>query len=143
MTYVFRKRLSGLVLAAGLGALIVGCDSGTEGQYEASGKVTYNGQPVAKGFIYLIPDSSQGNQGPGGGAPIENGEYRTADGKGIVGGPYIVEIEGYDGVASASEDGEPLPDGKPLFSKYRTTVDFPKEDVEQDFDIPVTDEFPQ
>jgi hypothetical protein len=116
--------------------VVAGC-GGSDGpvRYQISGTVTYGGQPVPKGFITITPDTSQGNDGPGGGAPIENGSYRTETSKGIVGGPHHVKIVGYDGIATSME-GEQLPDGQSLFTPYQTTVDFPKQDSKHNFDIP-------
>lgn len=66
----------------------LGCGGGAEPtRYVVSGSVTYGGQPVPKGFVTFEPDDSQGNSGPGGGAPIENGRYRTTSEAGVVGGP--------------------------------------------------------
>jgi hypothetical protein len=123
----------------GLAALCIlataGCGSDGPRRYEISGTVTYDGQPVPKGFITILPDDSKGNDGPGGGAPIENGVYCTPAGKGIVGGPHLVRIVGYDGVP-ISMAGEEIPEGKLLFPAYETTIDFPKQATEQNFDIP-------
>lgn len=113
---------------------VAGCGS-SDGLYEVSGQVTYQGKPVPSGYIKLIPDTSKGNSGPGGGAEIVDGTYRTPSGKGVVGGPYIVEIVGTDGVPY-TESGEEIPDGKPLFKAYETTFDFPKETTVKDFEVP-------
>jgi hypothetical protein len=125
------------------GAMLValaGCGSAESGpqRYHVSGNVTYDGKPVPKGFITFSPDTSKGNEGPGSGAPIENGTYDTSGGKGTVGGPHRVRIVGYDGVPT-TEQGEELPDGKPLFPPYETTVDLPKEQNHRhDFEIPAS-----
>lgn len=117
--------------------LIGGCGSTPEGppRFQVSGSVTYDGKPVPKGFITFEPDSAAGNKGPGGGAPIVNGKYKTYADKGVVGGPHLVKIVGYDGV-SASVEGEQLADGKPLFSTYETKFDFPKQNGTRDFTVP-------
>ncbi|MCA9205406.1 MAG: hypothetical protein KDA59_20280 [Planctomycetales bacterium] len=119
--------------------LMIGCggDSGPT-RYEVSGTVTYQGQPVPKGFVTFSPDTSQGNSGPGGGAEIVDGHYETAAGKGVIGGPHQVRIVGYDGIPISME-GEELTDGQPLFTPYITTIDFPAEDSTQDFTIPSGD----
>jgi hypothetical protein len=54
---------------------------------------------------------------------------------GVVGGPHRVRIIGYDGVP-AKVQGEELADGKPLFPPYETTVDFPRERTEKNFEVP-------
>jgi hypothetical protein len=127
------KRHAGLLM--GLIVLGLGCGQGDGPQrFEVSGKVTYNGQPVPKGFITFEPDAEKGNGGPGGGADIVDGSFRTAAGKGVVGGPYLVKIVGYDGVA-ATVSGEELPEGSPLFVPYETRIEFPKQKTQQDFDV--------
>lgn len=124
-------------LGCGLMLMSLGCGSATQGpqRYTLSGKVTFNGQPVPKGFVTLEPDSEAGNSGPGGGASIVAGRYETPIEKGVMGGKYRVKIVGYDGV-SASQSGEELPDGQPLFSPYETTLDLPQQNSTRDFDIP-------
>lgn len=117
--------------------VLLGCGSEPEGptRYQVSGTVTYDGKPVPKGFITFSPDTSKGNKGPGSGAPIENGKYATPEGKGIVGGAYVISIRGSDGIPT-TEEGEEVPDGKELFSPYETRIDLPKEDSDDlNFDI--------
>jgi hypothetical protein len=125
--------LVGCVLAA------TGCGDAGPRRYQVSGTVTYRDQPVPRGFITFEPDDSRGNQGPGGGSPIVNGKYATAEGKGISGGPYRVKIVGSDGVPF-TENGEQILEGSPLFPPYETTVDFPNESTEKDFIVPGKEE---
>jgi len=115
-----------------------GCGQTNDGpqRYQVSGSVTYDGKPVVAGFVTFAPDTSKGNTGPGGGAPIRNGQFRTDAGKGIVGGPHVVRIIGYDGIKTVME-GEELVDGKPLFDPFETSIDFPKQDTTHDFVIPI------
>lgn len=95
-------------------------------RYHVSGTVTYQGKPVPAGSITFQPDGTRGNAGPAGGAAIQNGKYDTRTSrKGTVGGPHIVQIEGLDG-----------PDGNELFPEFTTTVDLPKQNTTQDFDVP-------
>ena len=121
-------------------AALCGCGANTDGpvRYAVSGNVTFDGQAVPKGFVTFLPDVSKGNKGPGGGAEIKDGRYRTARGKGVVGGPYVVKIVGYDGVPTMAE-GEELTDGSSLFDPYQTTVEFPQEETTQDFQVPSAD----
>lgn len=123
--------------AFALSFLFLGCTTNTDGptRYPVSGKVTYGGQPVPKGFVSFEPDSAAGNSGPGGGAPIVDGQYRTPADTGVIGGPHRVRIVGYDGIP-ASMEGESLPEGKSLFAPYETKFDFPKQSTEKDFDVP-------
>jgi hypothetical protein len=120
-----------------LSLLLAGCNAGSEGptRYPVSGVVTHGGKPVAKGFISFEPDASANNSGPGGGAPIVAGRYRTEMETGVIGGPHKVRIVGYDGIPATME-GETLPDGKSLFAPFETTFDFPKQATEKDFDVP-------
>lgn len=117
--------------------LIAGCGQSPSGpvRFTVSGNITYNGSPVPAGTILFEPDSEKGNSGPGGSGTIENGRFETFPGKGVVGGPYIVRIRGFTGEAT-SEDGEVSAIGNPLFPVYVTRVDFAKQNVQMDFDIP-------
>lgn len=124
------------LVAACIATLTVsGCGPGTPNPYEVSGTVTFDGKPIPKGFITFLPDTSKGNKGPGGGAPINNGEYRTPTGKGVAGGPYTVKIVGYTGI-STTAFGEELVDGPHLFAPFQTTLDLPKENSKKDFTVP-------
>jgi len=122
--------LTTAIVCAGL----AGC-GGSKGpdRHRVWGKVTFHGQPVPVGSIKFDPDGSQGNQGPQGFATIKDGHYDTAGaGAGVVGGPHVVRISGFDGIASSDD----APQGAPLFPAYQTTVDLPKEPAEKDFEIP-------
>ncbi len=122
----------GLALAAS----ISGCGGSSGPQrYDVSGTVTYEGKPVISGFVYFSPDVELGNKGPGGGAPIADGKFKTGVEKGVVGGPHVVRVVGLDGVPAVVE-GEKLPDGKPLFMPYFMNVDFPKKDHTVDITVP-------
>lgn len=136
---IFRTRYAAYLAVAILTMSANGCGGKGDGpqRYHVSGKVTFRGKPVPKGFITFRPDNSKQNTGPGSGAAIENGEYTLENGKGVVGGPYIVEITGSDGVPF-EEEGEKVPDGKELFPKYTTSFSFPKEDTTKDFEVPDT-----
>ena len=113
---------------------VVGCGGGDgPRRFDVSGKVTHRGQPVAEGMIIFEPDSSKGNSGPQGFAAIKDGQYNTSRrGQGVVGGPHLVRISGFDGV-SVSEDS---PNGSPLFPTFSLDLDLPKESTIQDFDVP-------
>lgn len=112
---------------------VIGCDRGPE-TYTLSGKATYQGKPIPAGTIYLEPDPAQGGTGPQALAIIENGQYRTVAGKGVGWGPYLIKVVGYDG-KPATQSGEELPDGKPLFIPYETTVNLPRESSTQDIEV--------
>jgi len=104
-------------------------------RYQLSGKVSFDGKAVPAGTVYFSPDQKQGNQGPGTIAMIKNGTYRTLNGKGVVGGPMLVEVNGSDGVA-VQRDGMMDESGTPLFSPYKFNVDLPKENSTHDIVVP-------
>jgi hypothetical protein len=108
-------------------APIGGC--GKDGLHDVSGKVTFKGKPVPAGWVNFTPDSTKGNNGPQGRARITDGTYNTAgaDGKGTVGGPMTVQIQGLDGKGQ---------DAKPIFAPYEMTLDLPKERTTKDLQIP-------
>lgn len=102
-------------------------------RYDVRGSVTFSGKPVPAGSIVFEPDPEQGNTGPACYASITAGHYATPHGEGTVGGPHIVRITGTDGIAQ----GE-FPEGRTLFTEYRTAVDLPKDSSTQDFAISKT-----
>jgi hypothetical protein len=123
--------LRALVLTAAACTLLSGCTRGPR-LYPVSGTVTHKGNPLPAGVIYFNPDVTRGNDGPQGYAIIKEGHYDTADtgGKGVLGGPYTVRIEGFDGMP-----GNELPLGKPIFTDYQVAVDLPQTAATQDFDV--------
>ena len=121
------------ILLASVGFLAVagcGSDDGPK-RYDLSGTVTFAGKPIPAGSIVFQPDSSAGNSGPQGVAEIRDGQYDTADGKGLIGGPHIVRITGFDGVAENEMEVVP-----PLFAEYQIKSDLPKESGTMDFEVP-------
>lgn len=114
-------------LALALSVGVTGC-GGSDGpqRFKLSGTVTYKGAPLARGDIALSPDNEKQNSGPGSFCTIENGQFTTAPGAGVVGGPYVLIINGYDAD----------PDAKPLFTDHRVELDLPRSDSVQNIDIP-------
>ncbi|WP_153557422.1 hypothetical protein [Roseimaritima sediminicola] len=118
-------------------AVVVGCGGSDVDRYQASGTVTYQGNPVPQGTIMFEPDTSKGNSGAAGMAMIVEGRYDTASegGKGISGGPQIVTIQGFDGVDPNPEYapyGSPIGGGKSYIKRF----DFPEaQAIEQDFEM--------
>jgi hypothetical protein len=112
---------------------VVGC-SFQDGprRYQLSGKVTFAGQPLPAGSIMLEPDTAKGNTGPGGTAVVRNGAYMTTPGFGVVGGPYIARIVGYDGKHVPGSD---MVDGRELFPERAIEIDLPRGDATHDFDL--------
>jgi len=129
-----------LPLAAGLALFALGCGGGDKG-YRVTGKVTFKGQPVPVGKIYFNPDTSKGNTGPTGYADIKDGEYDTSagTGRGFVGGPVVIQIEGFDPSAKGKNEkddksGEVLI--KSLFPRYDLPTELPKSNTTKDVDVP-------
>lgn len=111
---------------------LCGCGgSGGVDRYELSGAATYGGRPLPAGVMFLQPDTSRGNDGPGTMTEINDGRYQTFAGKGTVGGPHVVRITGYDGPPGGETSG-----GRRLFREYRFQVDLPRHDASHDFDVP-------
>jgi hypothetical protein len=110
--------------------VLSGC-GGAERRFDLSGTVTHNGRAVPAGYIILKPDETAGNKGPASAVDILNGKYSTRPGDGIVGGPYVANVFGFDGQAYLA-DGLEIPLGKPLFT---TTIkaDLPKQNGTHDF----------
>ncbi len=119
---------------------LVGCgDAKPEFRFDLSGKITYDGKPIPRGYLRFAPDTKKGNRGPGSSASIIDGQYKTMTGQGTVGGPHVISIVGTDGIPI--ELGEGIPPnlaGKPLFSEYEVHVDLPKETGTYDFDVPAS-----
>jgi hypothetical protein len=115
-----------------------GCGRGPSGpeKFPVSGKVSFQGQPVPLGTISFEPDSTQGGTGPSLNLPIQNGKYDSGSGSGTLGGPCLVQINGYDGKATTLPGGMEVPEGTPLFPTWKTTVVLPKAKHQQDFEVP-------
>ncbi|WP_437187766.1 hypothetical protein SH668x_001176 [Planctomicrobium sp. SH668] len=122
------------LLTVGLG--LAGCggseDAGPQ-RYRIEGTVTFEGKPVAIGKILFTPDNSQGNMGPGAVADIKDGKYETAKGAGVVGGPHLVQITGFDGIIPP---GVPAPFGTELFKPQTLKEELPKKDATVDLVVP-------
>ncbi len=110
-----------------------GCGEPKVPRYNLSGTVTYEGKPVPAGRILFEPDIRKGNDGPQGYSDIKDGKYGTDRfGKGAVSGPLVVTIIGTTG--QDATEANML--GRPLFPRYQTTIDLPKEAIEYDFEVP-------
>lgn len=76
---------------------LAGCGGDSIERTVVQGKVTFDGQPVAKGIILFVPE--QGTVGAPVQCQIENGEFssanQTSDKRGAVVGPNKVEITAY------------------------------------------------
>ncbi len=118
-----------------LGAwLATGCGTSGPETFQATGTVTWKGQPVPMGMLRLEPDTKAGNSGPGAVAEIIQGRYATPRGKGVVGGKYRVYVSGTDGVPYDNpEEGYRDPLGRPLFVDMVQEVEFPRITTTHDF----------
>lgn len=116
----FRNWLPVVALAVAF-AWVTGC-GGNAGprRFNLSGTVTFDGKSIPAGSIVFQPDTANGNSGPQGVAEIRNGKYSTADGRGMIGGPHIVRITGFDAIAASENDVV-----NALFGEYEVKVDLP------------------
>ncbi|MFM7290620.1 MAG: hypothetical protein ACKO6B_05240 [Planctomycetia bacterium] len=85
-------------------------------------------------MIRFVPDSDKGNRGPATMIPVSAGQYRSVEGYGVLGGPYNVEISGYEPLTPEQEKAGVSP--KPLFEGYKVSVEVEKKDSVRDFDVP-------
>lgn len=114
--------------------ILAGCGEQGPKRFRVSGTVTHAGGPVQLGRVVFEPDTSRGNNGPQGFAPVENGRFDTVGPhcKGAVGGPTIVRIDGFE-----LETGEDVAaSGKLLFPTYAEAIDLPQADLVRDFVVP-------
>ena len=128
MTY---RAMAKLMIVLTLGMPCGGCgrESGPA-RHDVAGEVTFNGAPVPVGRLLFTPDTAAGNRSPQGFAQIRNGRFSTsvsAEGKGVGGGAYFLEIHGCDGVPFDGPEGV-VADGQMLFPPLRKTVNMPAAD---------------
>ncbi len=123
----------GLYLAL-LCGLAVGCGGSTGGR--VSGKVTFNGQPVPAGKVYISPDSSKGNTGPTGFADIKDGKYDTsaAGGQNATPGAVVIKVEGID--PNPPPGAEPDVTATVLFTGYEVQAELADSATVKDIEVP-------
>ena len=127
-----RRLWPAVIATACLLGLLNGCGRASgPPRYVVSGQVTFRDMPVPVGEIIFRPDAEAGNEGPGSVATIRDGAYTTESGRGLVGGPYVVEIVGFDGVSVAEAT-----EGGVLFNPISRKINFPKADSTRDFSLP-------
>jgi len=118
-----------LLLACAAFSAVIGCGgesvpAGRE-RMSASGKVTFEGNPVPAGGVLFMHKES-GNNGY---CTIVNGAYTEEDGQGPVVGENTVTVTGLDMV-----------DGKPLWGgSYSKDVTITKDGFKEDFAIVAAD----
>ena len=129
-------RLTGSYLVLPLAILLaalVGCgETGTH----VSGKVTFKGQPVPQGRVYIVPDSTSGNSGAPGYADIKNGTYDTAaeGGKAATPGAVVLRVDGYD--PTPPPNAGPEVTSTRLFTGYEQKTDLPESASVKDIEVP-------
>jgi hypothetical protein len=117
-----------------LASLATGC--GGDGSSHVSGKVTFKGQPVPAGKVYITPDGSKGNKGQAGFADIKDGIYDTSKpgGRGAAPGPVTFAVEGFDPNPPAG--AAPDVTTTLLFARYEMKAELPESNFVQDIDVP-------
>lgn len=113
--------------------LALGSCSSEAKRHDVSGGVTYGDKPVPAGQVFFDPDTAAGNtDGQQGFAIVKDGHYDTSQGgRGIVGGAYVIRVQGFDG-----KPGPELPLGKVMFGEYSLKAELPKNTATQDIKIP-------
>ncbi|NQW46810.1 MAG: hypothetical protein HQ464_03470 [Planctomycetes bacterium] len=120
-----------VIVAAGLAFALVsvsGCQK-SNGLTPVSGRVTFKGNPVPMGNVYIEPDASQGNKGPQCRSSIIKGIFASRPEFGSVSGPVIVDVEGSE---QRPESEFPLP----LFRRYTFKTEIPKGRATLDIVVP-------
>ncbi len=109
-----------------------GCGDDGPTRYGLSGQITYEGRPIAGGWIVFAP----AGEGPGASANIHDGRYETRKDWGTVGGPHTIEVVAFDNVASSDPhaEGSAATAGKPIFS-CTLQRDIPEETATLDIEI--------
>lgn len=101
---MINRRLFGLFAVSAF--LLSGCGGdGLPKRYKVSGKVSYKGQPVAKGTVSFYPVKTSG-ENPGAFGTIVDGYYTATtftDGDGALPGEYEVSIDSREVDLSAAE----------------------------------------
>jgi hypothetical protein len=117
--------------------LLNGCGrNGGPARYDLTGKITCDGKSIRAGYIVFVPDKSKGNDGPGAGAEIHDGVYKTRPNDGVVGGPHIAKVSAFDG--KAIQVGPTLNLlGTKIFLNAPVAVSLPKEATTYDIDVPL------
>lgn len=116
-----------------VGGCVYGCGRPRRARYALSGDVIHLDKPLPDGRIVFEPDGSQGNRGPAAYAVIHDGRFETQKGKGHVGGPHRVVIQGMT-IPGPAPGVDVMP--TQLFPEYFTVIDLPLKDSKRDFVIP-------
>ena len=109
-------------------AIVSGCQK-SNGLTPVTGRVTFKGNPVPMGNVYIEPDASQGNKGPQCRSSIIKGVFTSRPEFGSVSGPVIVDVEGSE---QPSDKEFPVP----LFPRYTFKTEIPKGKATLDIVVP-------
>lgn len=120
------------VLTPFLAVVLGGCSSGPT-MFPLSGTVTFEGNPIPAGMISLEPDPTRGGRGPATVVQIKDGQFATDSGDGVLGGPYVARVRGYDG--KRDPKGE-LTYGRELFSETAVPIDLPQNRASVEIVVP-------
>ena len=78
-----------LLLAGQLATSFVGCTGADGGRRKVTGEISFDGEPLAGGWIYFRPL----DKGPSSAAEITDGSFEIPAEKGLTAGTYKVAIE--------------------------------------------------
>ncbi|WP_299469137.1 hypothetical protein [uncultured Gimesia sp.] len=138
-----KHRLLTITLALGLS--LAGCGGSESGPDRSivTGKVTFEGQPVAQGQIWFLP--AQGREAPQAGAAIIDGQYRVENKGGVPIGACQVKITAERPEANVKivADGGPeeIPTRQYLPARYNENTELTAEieagssPIEKNFDL--------
>ncbi len=114
-------------------SILTGCGSKDDGpaRFHVSGTVTYQGQPVPRGTVIFLPDTTKGTKGPASKVQIVDGKYdtRSEGSTAPISGELLVQVNGF----GAEVPNEEFP--APLFEMYETTFNMPPKDATFNIDV--------
>ena len=120
--------IAAILMVVALLAGSSGCKR-SNGLTPVTGKVTFKGNPVPMGNVYIEPDASQGNKGPQCRSSIIKGVFASRPEFGSVSGPVIIDVEGFE---QRAESDFPTP----LFPRYTFKTEIPKGKATLDIVVP-------
>jgi len=135
------RRFAGIAAVLALLSVASCGRSSGPAMYDVSGAVTFDGKPLPMGRMTFVPDSRAGNTGPAGHADIADGRFDTRHGgRGTVGGPHLVYIDGYGEPQTVfdADAGENVTKPVRLFSAYEQRVELPNATATMDFEVPAS-----
>jgi hypothetical protein len=120
--------LVALAITACVAMAIAGCRK-PDGLTAVSGRVTWRGEPVPRGDVYIEPDASQGNKGPQCRSSIIDGAFVSRPQFGAIQGPVVVTVVG----THTPPDSE---FSVPLFPRHEFKTEIPKGTFTLDIVVP-------